>query len=98
MAMTFNSQGCRVAAQDLTKAARNLDMLLNSELTSVINKVKSAYDSETASELYAAFDKMKAKFPDFIQSVSECSNYLENVVAPAYETLEKTASSKIGSN
>ena len=96
MAMTFSSQGCRAAASDLTKSANTLDSLLNSDLTGVINKVKTVYDSETASELYAAFDKMKAKFPDFIQSVTDCSNYLSNTVAPAYEKVEATASSKIG--
>lgn len=96
MAMTFSSQGCRSAAQDLNKAASTLDSILNSDLTGVISKVKNVYDSETASELYAAFDKMKAKFPDFIKSVTDCSNYLNNTVAPAYEKVESTASSKIG--
>ena len=96
MAMTFSSQGCKVAANDLTKSANTLDTLLNSDLTGVINRVKNVYDSETASELYAAFDKMKAKFPDFIKSVNDCSNYLSNTVAPAYEKVEATASSKIG--
>lgn len=96
MAMTFSSVGCRDAANDLTKAANTLDTILNSDLTGIINKVKDVYDSETASELYAAFDKMKAKFPDFIKSVTDCSNYLSNTVAPAYEKVESTASSKIG--
>lgn len=96
MAMTFSSEGCRSAANELTKSANTIDALLNSDLTGVINKVKNAYDSETASELYAAFDKMKAKFPDFIKSINDCSNYLSNTVAPAYEKLESTASSKIG--
>ena len=96
MAMTFSSQGCRTAAANLTKSANTLDSLLNSDLTGIINKVKNAYESETASELYAAFDKMKAKFPDFIKSVTDCSNYLSNTVAPAYEKVEATASSKIG--
>lgn len=96
MAMTFSSQGCRAAANDLNKAANTLDTLLNNDLTGVINKVKNVYESETASELYAAFDKMKAKFPDFIKSVTDCSNYLSNTVAPAYEKVESTASSKIG--
>lgn len=96
MAMTFSSQGCRAAANDLTQAANTIDTILNSDLTSTINRVKTAYESETASELYAAFDKMKAKFPDFIKSVNDCSNYLSNTVAPAYEKVESTASSKIG--
>ena len=96
MAMTFSSQGCRAAANDLTKSAKTLDSLLNSDLTGIINNVKKVYSSETADELYAAFDKMKAKFPDFIKSVTDCSNYLSKTVAPAYEKVEKTASSKIG--
>lgn len=96
MAMTFSSQGCRTAANELTKSANTLNSLLNSDLSGIINKVKTVYDSETASELYAAFDKMKAKFPDFIKSVTDCSNYLSNTVAPAYEKVEATASSKIG--
>ena len=96
MAMTFSSQGCRAAANDLNNSARTLDTILNNELAGIINKVKTVYDSETASELYAAFDKMKAKFPDFIKSVTDCSNYLSNTVAPAYEKVESTASSKIG--
>ena len=41
MAMTFSSQGCRAAAADLTKSANALDSLLNSDLTGVINKVKT---------------------------------------------------------
>ena len=96
MAMTFSSQGCRVAANDLMKSANAIDALLNSDLTSVINRVKTVYSSETADELYAAFDRMKAKFPDFIQSVTDCSNYLSNTVAPAYEKVESAAASKIG--
>lgn len=96
MAMTFSSQGCRAAANDLTSSSNTLDTLLNSELTGIIGKVRGVYESETANELYAAFDKMKAKFPDFIKSVTDCSNYLENTVAPAYEKVESTASSKIG--
>ena len=96
MAMTFSSQGCRAAANDLTKAANSLNTILNSDLTGVIAKVKNVYDSETADELYAEFDKMKARFPDFIKSVTNCSKYLNDTVAPAYEKVESTASSKIG--
>ena len=96
MAMTFSSQGCRAAANDLNKSANTLESLLNSDLKIVIDNVKKVYDSEAASDLYDAFDKMKAKFPDFIKSVTDCSNYLNNTVAPAYEKVESTASSKIG--
>ena len=96
MAMTFSSQGCRAAAGELKQSATALDTLLNTNLTGIINNVKKVYNSETASELYTAFEKMKAKFPDFIKSVTDCSNYLNNTVAPAYEKVEATASSKVG--
>lgn len=96
MAMTFSSQGCREAANNLNTSANNLDSLLNSELSDIIEKVKTVYDSESAQELYDAFAKMKAKFPEFIKSVTDCSDYLTNKVAPAYEKLESTISSKIG--
>ncbi len=96
MAMTFSSQGCRQAANDLNKSANTLDSILNDNLTGIIARVKNTYRSETADELYAAFDKMKARFPDFIKSVTDCSIYLTETVAKAYEELESTASSKIG--
>ena len=95
MALTFNSKGCKDAANDLTSAANKLDTILNNELNGIISKVKGIYDSETADELYAAFDKMKAKFPSFINSVNNCSKYLKDTVAPAYEDLERKAASKI---
>ena len=95
MALTFSSKGCNEAANDLTSAANKLDSLLNNDLNGIINRVKCAYESETADELYAAFDKMKKKFPDFINSVNNCSKYLKDTVAPAYEELERKAASKI---
>ena len=96
MPVKFNSQGCRTAASDLTKSADRLDTLLNSELDHVITILKQSYQSETADKLYEAYEKMKAKFPDFIQSITDCSNYLSNTVAPAYEKIESTAAGKIG--
>ena len=95
MALTFSSKGCNDAANDLTIAANKLDSLLNTDLDGIINRVKGVYESETADELYAAFDKMKEKFPDFINSVNNCSKYLKETVAPAYEELERKAASKI---
>ena len=103
MAMTFSSAGCRAAAAgrqkgrtESVKSSSTLDQILNSELTGIISKVKTIYESETANELYAAYDKMKAKFPDFINAIKECSTYLSETVAPAYEKVESTAAQKIG--
>lgn len=96
MAMTFSAQGCRQAASDLTESSNHIDSILNSELSNIIDKVKNIYDSNTASELYAAFDRLKQKFPMFIEAITDCSKYLTDTVAPAYEKIETTAESKIG--
>lgn len=95
MALTFSSTGCREAASELKNTASKIDTILNNDLTSSIGKVKGAYQSESASELYTAFDKMKAKFPDFIEAVNDCAKYLNDTVAPAYEKLESTVSEKV---
>ena len=59
MAMTFSSQGCRAAAEDLTRASNTLDRILNTYLTGVIDRVKNVYDSETASE-FVRYNSEKA--------------------------------------
>ena len=96
MAMTFSSEGCRTAATDLKIAKDKLDTILNTNLTKTIGDVKKNYSSDTADALYSAFDKMKAKFPDFVKAIEDCSKYLSDTVAPAYEKIESTAKSKIG--
>ena len=40
MAMTFSSQGCRAAANDLTKSANTLDSLLNNEVKTPENCIR----------------------------------------------------------
>lgn len=95
MALTFSSKGCQTAAEELTTAKNNLDAILNQDLNGIMAKVKNAYQSEGADDVYAAFEKVKAKFPQFIQSVNECSTYLRDTVAPAYEKLEAKVSSNV---
>lgn len=95
MALTFSSKGCITAADELTAAKNKLDALLNQDLNDIMKNVKNAYQSEGANDVYYAFDKVKEKFPQFIQSVDECSKYLRKVVAPAYEKLEAKISSNV---
>lgn len=95
MALTFSSKGCITAADELNTAKNRLDALLNQDLNGIMAKVKVAYQSEGASDVYAAFDKVKAKFPQFIDSVNECSRYLRETVAKAYEDLEAKISSNV---
>ena len=96
MALTFSFEGCKTAASDLNSAATKIGTILNEDLANAMAKVKSGYESNTATELYAFYDKMKAQFPGFINAVKNCSTYLSDVVAPSYEKVETTASSKIG--
>lgn len=95
MAMTFSSEGCMAAANDLMQASNKLDVILSTDITNAINNVRGIYQSDTAEQLYAAFDKVKDKFPEFIQSVSDCSKYLSDTVAPAYKKVETTAAGKL---
>lgn len=96
MALTFNSQGCKNAANDLNRASNVISSMLYDDLGSAITKLKSVYQSEAANELYTLYDKMKREFPEMLQAVSSCANYLENTVAPAYEKVEANAKEKIG--
>lgn len=95
MAMTFNASGCRETVENLKTSGSNLDKLLNNDLNSEIAKVKNNYHSATADELYAMHDKMKAKFPEFIDAVNRCSDYLSNTVAPAYDKVKRETANKI---
>lgn len=90
MAITFNSEGCRIAANDLLNSANNLNTILNVELTSLLEKVKKVYGGESAEQLYAALNKMKNEFPESIKPITEYSNYLTATVVPAYEKIEAT--------
>ena len=93
MALTFSSVGCKTAADELTAAKTQLTRILYEDLNSIMENVKKAYQSEGANEVYSAYDKVKAKFPEFITSVDDCIVYLKEVVAPAYEQLESKISS-----
>ena len=93
MALTFSSNGCRTAAQELDTAKTKLSNILNDDLTGIMGNVKKAYQSEGAEDIYKAFEQVKAKFPEFIKSVEDCSKYLKETVGPAYEKLEQKISS-----
>ena len=76
------------------------DHLVN-DILDIYNGVWNNYDEYRLGKTQINYNidimrDMKAKFPDFIKSVTDCSNYLNNTVAPAYEKVESTASSKIG--
>lgn len=95
MALTFSSKGCITAADELTTAKNKLDALLNTDLVNIMNGVSRVYESEASADVMNAFKKVKDKFPQFIQSVDECSKYLRETVGPAYEKLEQKISQNV---
>ena len=94
MALTFSSKGCRTAADELIAAKNKLSTTFD-DLGDLMKNTGEVYQSEGARDVYAAFDEVKKKFPDFIQSVNDCSRYLKEVVAKAYEDLEAKISSNV---
>ncbi len=75
--------------QDLTDAATNLrkyktemDTLLNTTIKNNINKIGEGSDiwsGDAAENAKQKFNKIAAKFPDFVKSVEDCAAYLEQV-------------------
>ena len=83
------------ALPSLKNSGEKIDKILNTNLNQTIENVKAVYSSETATELYATYAKIREKFPEFIKAINSCSTYLSDTVAPAYEKIEATAASKI---
>ena len=95
MAMTFDYEGCISAAAELEQASSKLRTILEKELDATMNNVKNAYQSDSASEIYAAYDKVKQNFEPFVNSVLGCGKYLRDEVAPAYAKQEKALADKV---
>ena len=94
MALMYNSNGMLQASQNLKTSATKLESIFK-ELEAAVDKAEQVYQSETATQLYTTFDKIKAQFPDFLDCVNNCSRYLSDTVAPAYQRLENEAASKV---
>lgn len=95
MTITFSSAGCKSAADDLINTKNELDVLLNQQLTELMENVEKEYQSESSEQVFDAFKKLKEKFPDFIASVNDCATYLKETVVPAYEKLEQKVSQSV---
>lgn len=93
--VTFNSQSCITAAEELIVSKNKLDTILNTELNDLMQTARVNYKSDSAEQIYAAYGKIATKFPEFIQAVNECSKYLRETVAPAYENLERKVSESV---
>ena len=96
MAIIWNAIGCRNVSAQLDSSANKLRDLLERELEASVNKDRNAYDSAAATKIFDALKQLQSKGPDFIESVTRCSKYLSDKVAPAYEEAERKAANRVG--
>lgn len=66
---------------------------MNEILSGVKVEFSKIGDEETwsgtaASETKVVFDELSAKFPEFVQAVDDCYNYLIGTVIPNYQAVE----------
>lgn len=94
MAMTFSSQQSKQISDDLNVSATNLTNI-NSALGEILTKTKNVYSSDSAEQVYSAYQKMQDEFPNFIKAVTACSTELAEV-AKYIEGVEAAAASKVG--
>lgn len=94
MAFKFTSAECATAAEELNTSSERIGELIE-EFNTLIDSVRNNYRSDASEKIVEAFNKIKQSGPAFQQSVADCSRYLTDTVAPAYEKLEKTAQSKV---
>ena len=69
-------------SQELSTSATTMQEILT-EVENLFAKIGSddTWSGTAASTTKETFDTLKAKFPEFYQSVSDCSKYLNEVVA-----------------
>jgi hypothetical protein len=94
MAFKFTGAECATAANELTTSATNIGSLIDT-FGDLIGSVQSNYQSDASAQIVEAFNKVKAAGPAFQDSINQCSKYLTDTVAPAYEKLEASAKSKV---
>lgn len=70
------------ASNELNSAANDMNALLD-EIKMLFSKIgeDNVWSGTAASNAKELFDTLSAKFPEFYQAVSDCSKYLNSVVA-----------------
>lgn len=94
MAFKFTSADCSTAANELNSSATNIGQYIE-RLGELIASVQGNYQSDASEQIASAFNKVKSVGPAFQDAISQCSKYLTDTVAPAYEKLESSAKSKV---
>ena len=94
MAFKFTSADCSTAASELNTSASNIGQLIE-QFGELIASVQGNYQSDASAQIVEAFNKVKSVGPAFQDAIAQCSKYLTDTVAPAYEKLESSAKSKV---
>lgn len=70
------------ASNELKSASNDMNTLLD-EMKNLFSKIgeDNVWSGTAASNAKELFDTLSAKFPEFYQAVSDCSEYLSSVVA-----------------
>ena len=76
------------AANELNSASMEMNTLLD-EIKALFNKIgeDDVWSGTAASSTRETFDALSAKFPEFYEAISDCSKYLNQVVAN-YQTAD----------
>ena len=94
MAFKFTTADCTTAANELNTSASNIGQLID-QFSELIGSVQGNYQSDASAQIVEAFNKVIEAGPAFQDSIRQCSKYLTDTVAPAYEKLESSAKSKV---
>lgn len=80
-------------SNQLASCAQDMEANLD-EIKNQFNKIgqENVWSGTAAAEAKATFDRLSAKFPEFSQSVRDCSSHLSKVV-DLYQTVDNQAAS-----
>ena len=92
--MEFTREECLESSASLKNVSSTLSRIFDEDFSRVIGEAKANYESAEADELVAKYEMLKAKFPDFKESVDSAAAYLEQV-ASDYDAVRSSVSSAI---
>ena len=92
--MEFTREECLESSASLKNVSSTLSRIFSEDFARVIGEAKANYESAEADELVAKYEELKAKFPDFKESVDNAAAYLEQV-ANDYDAARSSVTSAI---
>lgn len=93
---TLSYQEMLDISSQLASCANEMQINLD-EVKNQFNKIGEGdiWSGSAAAEAKATFDKLSAKFPEFVTAVKDCSDYLNKVVN-LYQSVDNQATSNQG--